>query len=557
VVEGSKDILDLDALMRASLVFVRGLGEVELNPDAHAARAEVARHQARPFGLNYRAFANRVLGASLEPAQSAVVVDALPEAERRRLMHRAADLKGQDRAWKALHGSHLSWDERFFAVMSHALRRERKDRAALRREAARLTETFKLPWTLQALTGLSPFTSFGPTRDLQAATGVSKLMRDAIGPRTALKAPTFLNDSYSHLAKAATGLGFEERLRGPALSAMVGPSARGYDATAFNPNFLKSISQAQQVSKSIEQLHLRPGLEAASYMRVAAGFKGVTTQSEIARMVDRATGVSRSWGPLAAMYAMPGGPLSNLNPAERWSRGVLGTNVGRLGGFDPSRWWIDPVGPWIFPEPDPAEEQFVAQWERDPLWFLVGDLAVVVLQPMFALPRGVVLGRVLDALEAAVLGGPLITWLRAAVAEAPYVTEEQRHQLDRGLCEAANGDWVIAPVLLLVGLEGAMSMTPQAQKAMAASPKFLAAEALVRHLGVDETHERFVKTRVYGGPGNKVRHGREGASHREQTLLAIAALAGWLDTQAKAQTMNRLIAALSSGLRGRGTLQEP
>jgi hypothetical protein len=546
--EGSRIVLDLDALMRESQVSVRGLGVVQLDPDTPVVRAEVGRHVRRPFGLDYRAFANRVLGLSMASPQPAAVVDALPEADRRRLMARVAKLARQSKSWRALHGGVLSWDERFFAVMVWAWRRDRNRHAEARRSIAELEQTLKGPASITAaMTKLSPWASLGLTKNLDAATGVSKLMQAAMGPSFAK--PWFLDDKYGRLTNAATPLGVEGRVRGPAVSAMVGPALRGYDATAFNPTFLKTITQAQQVSKSVEQLHVRPGLAATAYMSTAAGLKGRTAQTEVARMLDRATGISRSWGPLSSMYATPGGLLGTPKLIEQLTRGVLGPNFALPGGFDPGRWWIDPLAPWVFPEPNPFEERFYSQWESDPLWFFIGELGIVAIRPFFTLPREAFLGLVLDAVENAICAGKLIAWLRAEVARAPYLNDDQRHTLDRGLAEAAANEWTIASVLLLVGLEGAISMTPVAQQTIAASRKFIAAEKLIKAIGLDDSENLFLRRGVYGDGGNKVRHGRDGADHRRQCLLAIVGLAAWLDAHAKTGAMEAIAATVSRGLK--------
>src|ERR1700761_8834581 len=102
--EGSRIVLDLDALVRETQVSVRDLGVVQLDPDTLGVRAEVGRHVRRPFGLDYRAFANRVVGLSMAAPQPAAVVGTLPEADRRRLMAKVAQLKRQSKSWRALYG---------------------------------------------------------------------------------------------------------------------------------------------------------------------------------------------------------------------------------------------------------------------------------------------------------------------------------------------------------------------------------------------------------------------------------------------------------------------
>ena len=70
-----------------------------------------------PARVNPSAFVTALLAACLVPARRLAEVAALPEPDRARLRRAVIAVCGREREWRALHGSHLSGDERLMAVM--------------------------------------------------------------------------------------------------------------------------------------------------------------------------------------------------------------------------------------------------------------------------------------------------------------------------------------------------------------------------------------------------------------------------------------------------------
>lgn len=102
-------------------VTLPALGRVRVNEPV----ARVSRYRGRsPFRINYRDYADAVLGRALGPGVAAHI-PKLPVFARRRLMCSAIRLADAEREWTSLHGSHLSLDECFFAVMHERDRRDR------------------------------------------------------------------------------------------------------------------------------------------------------------------------------------------------------------------------------------------------------------------------------------------------------------------------------------------------------------------------------------------------------------------------------------------------
>jgi hypothetical protein len=59
--------------------------------------------------------------------------------------------------------------------------------------------------------------------------------------------------------------------------------------------------------------------------------------------------------------------------------------------------------------------------------------------------------------------------------------------------------------------------------------KIRGAEHLLNRLAFSSDYTLFVIRRVYGGAGNRFRHGRADSGERQRMLYSVAALAGWLD----------------------------
>jgi len=90
---------------------------------------------------------------------------------------------------------------------------------------------------------------------------------------------------------------------------------------------------------------------------------------------------------------------------------------------------------------------------------------------------------------------------------------------------------------MMDGLEGAFHNTARERKLISPTGTYIAqpnktvggAEAVIRLLPVDEDYETFIVRRLFGGVGDPHRHGTAEDGERQQVLMGIIGLAGWMD----------------------------
>jgi hypothetical protein len=185
-----------------------------------------------------------------------------------------------------------------------------------------------------------------------------------------------------------------------------------------------------------------------------------------------------------------------------------------------------------------AVEAFVKRWEQHALWLLLDTLPLGLLYRFAHMERAEVEEALIGALERVVRGGIYVEALTQALDTAPYITTEQRGDLQHGLEHAAAGEFDRAVPPLMVGLEGALCSVARAHTLIDAQRRLVEkpdkgpvhrVELVVRRLPADEEYARFVCARVFGNVGNPVRHGEESGSRRRHALFVVVAIAGWLD----------------------------
>ena len=165
--------------------------------------------------------------------------------------------------------------------------------------------------------------------------------------------------------------------------------------------------------------------------------------------------------------------------------------------------------------------------------------------------REEIYAAVLDGLEEVVRDSDLTGQLFATCEEIGFLTLEQREWLRHGLGHAREGDWLQAMPPLMCGFEGAIFSGAAAARVIPTREgKKLGAETVIRAVQFDEELEVFAIRLAFGGRGNAFRHGRPEHEARDQALLQIVALIGWVDFTLGTSGIAKLAHKLESSLSG-------
>jgi hypothetical protein len=194
--------------------------------------------------------------------------------------------------------------------------------------------------------------------------------------------------------------------------------------------------------------------------------------------------------------------------------------------------------------------EYVRTWANDPLWFLLEFFSPTDL-PQLLGRREAVYQAVLDGLDVVVCQSDLVPELTAALAELPFLTEIQREWLLFGLAHAQRGEWTQAVANLFAGFEGALHSAAVAAEQIDSGHegKLIGAEAIIKTFELSEDLEAFAIRLAFGGRGNAFRHGRPRDAARDQVLLVVVALIGWVDSVIGTDGIGALVAELRGPLR--------
>ena len=183
-------------------------------------------------------------------------------------------------------------------------------------------------------------------------------------------------------------------------------------------------------------------------------------------------------------------------------------------------------------------EEFALRWEGKALWYLLSPLSIDHHYRLAAMEEAVMEEALLAALENVVTEESFATELSSALDSVPFITAEQREDLQHGLEHAAEGKFGRALPPLMLGLEGALWSTGRA-KALIDSERRLVVgpkqgrevgsiEQVIKVLPAEEGFSTFAIRRIFGGVGNPVRHGEATEVRRQHVLYLVVAIAGWL-----------------------------
>lgn len=475
-------------------VGVRELGAVRVRKPAGNAVSPVrASRVQRPLHANFRAFADSFLAGSIEPEMRRSEVAALSARDRRQLMLTVVRLREAEAEWRALYGSHLSCDERFFAAMLWADARETQDLVARLRE----------------------------TRERNAAIAAVGAQHAARAARLESKFKIF--DQYfarmRQMHKAITGLSDMTALTMPKV--------------AVAPGLANRIAAAVQVPR-LSTTHLGANTQALELARTTKLLPAAFASIDIRPLLTRPLFDAR-----AELVIRPGGLGAVL--------GLNHSSVLQPGRLFAEMWRVSPD----LTELLALGESFSDEWRAHPLWFLLSAFGLRDARPLVGLSPVEVEDALLDAIEDVVRDGKLTAVLRKLVSESSYPPACSRDWLIHGLEHAEGGEWVQAVPPLIAGLEGALYGVALDRSLIAPRKgKFVGAEKLVKTLAVSSEFEAFMIRRVYGGEGNAFRHGRADSGERRQTLHSVVALVGWVDAFLEESLMRGLGRLLAERLPG-------
>ncbi|HEV7584849.1 MAG TPA: hypothetical protein VGO14_03620 [Solirubrobacteraceae bacterium] len=183
-------------------------------------------------------------------------------------------------------------------------------------------------------------------------------------------------------------------------------------------------------------------------------------------------------------------------------------------------------------------EAFAARMEGTPLWYLLAPLPISHHSTLSALEEAAIEARVVDAIEVVVTQSDFTFELASALDSVPYLSREQRGDLQEGLRYVAKGNFDRAIPPLMMGMEGALWSTGRATELIDADRRITAGqkkgrkaesiEMVIKALPSEEGFSTFAIRRVFGGVGNPVRHGEATGTRREHALYLIVLMAGWL-----------------------------
>lgn len=527
-----QDYADLDE----TVVQLRGKREIEVRRPSLRVKDQSAWSALRPGWGNAKAAANEVLARACVGSLDAAEVRALGEPDRRRLMVAVVALVGAKRDWQGLYGTFLSSDERFLAVTIWARQREshegleaiRTRLMAARRNAPAISpkpaHINSLAKQIRAMNSLSRFAASATLAGSLKSLAVGHQI-DGMGLAGAMKStlsvfPSTQIAKFSQAGIAHTG----GSLVDPKLTELTKRWASGFAGVQLR-------TEMPGVKAQIDALSLGKELFGQQFTKsLSAGMPALSMARQL------------RFGPPSY--------LSNLT--TRNASALLGLDLrAPLTGFDISKFglgsgFLDQT--WKTVESLMAAE-IARQWSKDPLWFLIGNLNPRKVPALLKRTRKQVYDAVLDALEATIRNSGLAEELLDACEEIGFLSFEQRAWLKHGLELARDGEWLLALPPLILGFEGAIFNGAVAANAWAVTRgKEPAAERVIKAIDLDDALREFTIRLVFGGRGNAVRHGRPKNDAREQVLLQVVALIGWVDSTIGTEGTARLAHGLEPRL---------
>lgn len=505
----------------------------------------------RPGWGNVSAATNAILLRAAQGDFTEVDLRELEERDRHRLILGVVRALDSTNDWRRLYGTSLTVDERFLAVMIWAGRREaREAQASLREMRGRLIEL--VPANAGVVPRMTPGIA-GIGKQLAAMNSFSRMAKTAslfpgfqssalagMGPALASTMNIGINPTVSEITKSSVPTLGVRSLETPRLSkAWVSPMT----SAGMGAQMSRLTSEIGGFSLAKE---LKAGAFTSDYTSsissLAKQFELSTSFSSVIEQLGKLSGAS----PAIKQLALGQNAFAGFKAAQIFPGGLtqeLDFLKFGLGGdlWPQSRQMVESV----------LMAELARLWRGDPLWHLIGYLNPRRLPELLRRHRAEVYEAVLDGLEEVVRNSDLTDQLLVACDEMGFLSAEQRDWLQHGLKHAHDGDWLQAMPPMTWGFEGAIFNGAVAAEVIAAREgKKLAAEKVIKAIKLDEELEVFATRLVFGGPGNAFRHGRPENKARDQALLQIVALVGWIDFTLGTSGTAKLASELEDSLAG-------
>ncbi len=193
--------------------------------------------------------------------------------------------------------------------------------------------------------------------------------------------------------------------------------------------------------------------------------------------------------------------------------------------------------------------EFVGTWAGRAIWFVIQGLPASAARILLPHDEDRVRQAVIDGLEQVVDSTDVLADISAALRQFDFIEEQQMEWLQEGLRDVAEKKWGAASLPLTVAFEGVVfNGAIEAEEWIEEGGKEAAMEKLLKAIELDPDLRNFIIRLLYGGRGNSFRHGRPKYPAREQSLLLLIAIAGWIDMMAGSGSADRLLAELQEPL---------
>jgi hypothetical protein len=543
-------------------------GVLEVRAPSISADQQLMWRAQRPGWYGGREAVNGFLARCLEPRAPVEEICQLGDPDRRRLMIAVVQARKCETYWRRLYGTTLTPDERFFSVMLWGQQRDakrlqqrlcemRQDLISSRLEpiqavgarigagAVEFDKIIGLDRWAKPLSSMAPFRDlFEPltarvNREIKA-TGIldHQHIRSRLSPlpETALGLqPTTISGIFESQIKT-TSAGLQLGSLGVAAMTSRDKGERGFRGALRLPtppgvaSLIDSVDRLNRGAvKAVGEVH-EP--------RWLSGISGQVAGPQVPPWLDQswtALGGWR-WQQLSRLPRMPmidgrvrllveQGSISHLLPSMGLQADLVANRFpGLLGNF------------YRIQEALTAAARFGRKWSGDPLWYLLSIFSPRQSQLLVELEREQVYEAIFTALEEVILGSDLVEAVSCAVKEVPYLSPLQRKWLLHGLEHAREGDWDQAIPPLITGFEGALHGS--ALEANAIEPdtgQLMGPERIIKQIEFGEAFQSFAVRLAFGDRGQPFRHGRPNHDSRDQALLLIVAVIGWLDHALGAQ----------------------
>lgn len=531
------------------------------------------------------------LAACTEPRSSLTEIRELSERDRRRVMLAVVRSRGCESDWRRLHGTSLTADERFFSVMHWARQREatraqqrlrelrqqlidkgsvdfaRIGAGSIKGSLDRISAGWKVP--LAEIAG--QFVSrHGPLIDkvgrqvgapgeltgIGLAGRLSPRVQQALGVRPGLggalafkaegheQAQAAIRRTFGASSLDAGALGIAGILSGDKglseFRAIATARSRLAGAGLFDPAEFGVLGAV----KRFRDLHHRPWLSDAAEM--------VCRQALHPSVLEGLPTISGlPWKQFSNLAGLPlaDGRIQLLLEKQGVSRLFVGLGRGPEGST--LNWHsgafgeIRRVGTELA-----AAARLGKKWKGDPLWYLLSLLTPHQSQLLVVLERETVYETMFAALEMVVTRSDFLNGVQAAITEVSFLTPPQRKWLLHGLDHAAEGDWDQAIPPLFAGFEGALHGSAiQAEAIEPDSGKLVGAEGIIKRIDFSEDFQAFAVRLAFADRGQPFRHGRPKHEAREQALILLVAVIGWLDHALDSEASYQLARAMQVPLK--------